>query len=138
MHINFKEPVTILLLLLLLSLFLPWFSYGFISKSAMILPLYTEDLQKILRFFSDGKQSFHPAYNLIYLLYVYLVLVLLTLFKRNRLLLLLTALLPILFMVLLSMLHLMRFTGYGFIVSVIASLGLIVLQIKARYFKEGL
>ena len=130
-----KHSRTIILVLLLLAFFLPWISYGYISKSAFTIPFSPQDIQNILNFASLFEPEIAKKVQLpkelvyLYALYIYPVLVALLFFVRSRVVSIIVALIPLLpFIIAYQILpiDIINYMGVGFILTLIASVALII------------
>jgi len=137
----YKQPRTLILTVLLFAFFLPWISYGYISKSAFTIPLSPEDIENILKFSyrlfkTELKDQIHIPKEVIYLyaLYLFPILVALLFVMRSRVLSIIIALIPLLpFIVAYKVFpDITKYIGFGLILTLLASVALILESLLRR------
>lgn len=143
-----KRARLIIITLLLLAFFMPWISYGYISKSGFAIPFSPYELESMLKlvflFEPQLKAQIEIPKELfyLYLLYLYPLLVSTLLFIRWRWFVILVGLIPIVpYFIASSILPMPLFTfmGIGFILTLLLSALLIVqslLSYKIEAFLE--
>lgn len=124
-----------ILLLLLLGFFLPWVSYGFITKSGYELPLYMDELKRAVAFFSQGKYKLPDNVEYLYLIYNYPLFLVMNFIWKSRILLLITGSIPLLALgagYLISKLPFTDFLGYGAYLTLFLSVILLIYTVLPK------
>lgn len=137
----YKNPKNIIASLLLLGFFLPWISYGYISKSAFSIPFSPQDIENILKFVSMFKPQLAEQISMpkeliyLYALYLFPLLVTFLFFLSSRIFSIGVALIPLLPFTLAYQLlpfDITKYIGFGLVLTLIASVALIIESLFRR------